>query len=396
MPLTFRDTAYMDPGITDEGYQERILPHVSRTFALTIPQLPPRLRIAVTNAYLLCRIADTIEDEPALSPAETLAFLDRFKAVAAGPGGHADAVQLAGEVERRLSPRTLPAERELIANMVRVLEVTASLSAPQRSAIQRCLALMCYGMPRFQRAASLRGLPRSIDLDDYCYYVAGVVGDMLTELFCEYAAPIARNRAKMQYLAVSFAQGLQMTNILKDVWEDRSRGACWLPQEVFTPHDVDLARLSPEQPNPGFDAGMRGLIGVAHAHLRNALDYTLLIPASEAGIRRFCLWAIGLAVLTLRKIHNNPGFTAGSQVKITRSAVSMTRLLTDLSLRSDFMLRGLFAGAARGLPLGQLGELRRPPGVRTGFEPSADFDELLAASRESEPQRRRSYGSSGT
>ena len=140
---------------------------------------------------------------------------------------------------------------------------------------------------------------------------------------------------------------------------------------------------------------MRELIGVAHAHLRNALDYTLLIPASEAGIRRFCLWAIGLAVLTLRKIHNNPGFTAGSQVKITRSAVSMTRLLTDLSLRSDFMLRGLFAGAARGLPLGRLGELRRPQAVRTEFEPPAGVDELLAA-RESEPQRRRSYGSSGT
>jgi hypothetical protein len=96
----------------------------------------------------------------------------------------------------------------------------------------------------------------------------------------------------------------------------------------------------------------------------------------------------------VRKIHNNPGFTAGSQVKITRSAVSMTRLLTDLSLRSDFMLRGLFAGAARGLPLGRLGELRRPQAVRTEFEPPSGVDELLAA-RESEPQRRRSYGSSG-
>jgi farnesyl-diphosphate farnesyltransferase len=279
--------------------------------------------------------------------------------------------------------------------MVRVLGVTASLTAPQRGAIQRCLALMCYGMPRFQRAASLRGLPRSTDLDDYCYYVAGVVGDMLTELFCEYAAAIARNRAKMQYLAVSFAQGLQMTNILKDVWEDRSRGACWLPQEVFSAHGIDLARIAPKLPSPGFDAGMSELIGVAHAHLRNALDYTLLIPASEAGIRRFCLWAIGLAVLTLRKIHNHPGFTAGSQVKITRSAVSMTRLLTDLSLRSDLMLRGLFSGAARGLPLGRLGELRRPQAVDTGFEPPAGVDELLAA-REAGPQRRRSYGSSAT
>src|SRR5450631_4830029 len=117
----------MDSGVSDAVYQDQILPHVSRTFALTIPQLPAALRVAVTNAYLLCRIADTIEDEPALSPAETLAFLDRFKAVVAGRG---DPALLAAEVETRLSDRTLPTERDLISNMVRVLNVTASLSAP--------------------------------------------------------------------------------------------------------------------------------------------------------------------------------------------------------------------------------------------------------------------------
>ncbi len=89
----------MESGMSDEAYQEQILPHVSRTFALTIPQLPAALRLAVTNAYLLCRIADTIEDEPALSPAETLAYLERFKAVVAG---HGEAGQLASEVDRRL------------------------------------------------------------------------------------------------------------------------------------------------------------------------------------------------------------------------------------------------------------------------------------------------------
>jgi farnesyl-diphosphate farnesyltransferase len=379
----------MDSGTSDEGYQHQILPYVSRTFALTIPQLPPPLRVAVTNAYLLCRIADTIEDEPALSPVETLEYLDRFKAVVAGRG---DAAVLASEVEKRLSDRTLPTERDLVAHMARVLNVTASLTAAQRGAIQRCVDLMCYGMPRFQSSASVRGLPKRTDLDDYCYYVAGVVGDMLTELFCEYSPAIAKNRTRMQDLAVSFAQGLQMTNILKDVWEDRSRGACWLPQEVFTPHRVDLAKVSPDAPSAGFDAGMSELVGVAHAHLRNALDYTLLIPATEAGIRRFCLWAIGLAVLTLRKIHKNPGFSAGSQVKIKRSAVSMTRLFTEIALRNDWMLRRLFGQAARGLPLARIGAVRRPQPGRAGIGPYAR-EEFGA---ENEPLRLRSYGSSAT
>src|SRR6202142_1069853 len=221
----------MDPDISDAAYQERILPHVSRTFALTIPQLPPRLRISVTNAYLLCRIADTIEDEPALSPPETHAYMQRFVAAVAGRG---DPQSLGKEIEERLSERTLLTERDLVSNMQRVINVTAALTEPQRVAIHRCVELMCYGMPRFQSTASVRGLPRLTDLDDYCYYVAGVVGDMLTELFCDYSPVIARRRPGLQSLSVSFAQGLQMTNILKDVWEDRSHGACWLPQEVFT------------------------------------------------------------------------------------------------------------------------------------------------------------------
>jgi farnesyl-diphosphate farnesyltransferase len=386
----------MDSGITDEGYQHQILPHVSRTFALTIPQLPPRLKVAVTNAYLLCRIADTIEDEPALSPADTLALLERFQGVV---GGRGDAATLAGDVAERLSSRTLETERDLIVNMPRVVHVTASLSPLQRSAIQRCVDLMCYGMPRFQSATSLEGLSRSTDLDEYCYYVAGVVGDMLTELFCEYSPDIAKNRAQLSRLAVSFAQGLQMTNILKDVWEDRSRGACWLPREVFAPYHVDLAGLTPETAGPGFDAGIAELIGVAHAHLRNALDYTLLIPSAETGIRRFCLWAIGLAVLTLQKIHKHPGFTAGSEVKISRSAVSWTRVFANLSVRNDWLLRRLFALTARGLPLARLPELRRPQPARADLE-GIDLDggaiDEYAVINGAEPVRRRSYGSSGS
>ncbi|HMK87973.1 MAG TPA: phytoene/squalene synthase family protein [Steroidobacteraceae bacterium] len=386
----------MDSSISEEYYQDQILPHVSRTFALTIPQLPEPLRVAVTNAYLLCRIADTIEDEPAFSPPETLAFLEVFKAVVAG---RTEPAALASQVERRLSNRTLPAERELIGNMPRVLKVTESLSPAQRAAIQRCVDLMCYGMPRFQSTASLKGLSLRTDLDDYCYYVAGVVGDMLTELFCEYSPAIAARRAELQALAVSFAQGLQMTNILKDVWEDRGRGACWLPQEVFTPHQVDLARLVSGARNAGFEAGMVELVAVAHAHLRNALDYALLIPAEEAGIRRFCLWAIGLAVLTLRKIHQNPGFRAGSQVKISHFAVSMTRLLTDLSIRNDWMLRRLFAGAARGLPLARLGPVRRPDpqgAAPIPVEPEFAAREHDFTAQQSEPLRRRSSGSAAT
>ena len=53
--------------LDDLSYQSEILQHVSRTFALTIPELPHALRIVISNAYLLCRIADTIEDDKSMS-----------------------------------------------------------------------------------------------------------------------------------------------------------------------------------------------------------------------------------------------------------------------------------------------------------------------------------------
>jgi farnesyl-diphosphate farnesyltransferase len=261
--------------------------------------------------------------------------------------------------------------------MERVIRVTTGLAEHQRSAIRRCVEIMCSGMHQFQRTASLRGLPRLGDLDEYCYYVAGVVGQMLTELFCGYSPKILRQRIAMHDLALSFAQGLQMTNILKDVWEDRSRGACWLPRDVFARHGIDLAQLSVQQADARFTAAMHELVGVAHAHLRNALSYTLLIPGEEEGIRRFCLWAIGLAVLTLRRIEHSPGFTAGSQVKVTRRTVALTRTLTSLAVRHDWILRQLFDWVARGLPLATLSSIRHParrypdlPGAAVDFEPA--------------------------
>jgi hypothetical protein len=50
-----------------DDYNQQILQRVSRSFALTIPCLPPELSGTTSIAYLLCRIVDTIEDEKSLS-----------------------------------------------------------------------------------------------------------------------------------------------------------------------------------------------------------------------------------------------------------------------------------------------------------------------------------------
>ena len=72
------------------------------------------------------------------------------------------------------------------------------------------------------------------------------------------------------------------------------------------------------------------------------LKYTQLLPSHETGIRNFCLWALGMAVLTLKKIKQNPDFTNSNQVKITRNSVKATILATRLTGRSNTMLSLLF------------------------------------------------------
>jgi farnesyl-diphosphate farnesyltransferase len=331
----------------DFAYQDAILPGVSRTFALTIPVLPHDLAIVMTNAYLLCRLADTIEDDVGLDNEQKSRFHARFVAVVKG---EQSAEAFAADLYPLLSSRSLPAERDLVKNTAAVIRVMHGFSDAERGALTRCVAIMCSGMPEFQRNKSLEGLRDLDELARYCYYVAGVVGEMCTELFCLHCPELAPRRERMLKLALSFGQGLQMTNILKDIWDDRHANACWLPRSEFAP-GFDLARLEDLHASDEFREGLERLVGIAHAHLRNALEYTCLIPKRERGIRRFCLWALGLAVLTLRNLHANPKFRSGAEVKVSRRTVKATVLATNLTLLSNRALKLIFARAADGLPL---------------------------------------------
>ena len=329
----------------DRQYQTSIIPGVSRTFALTIPTLPEHLARVIGNAYLLCRIADTIEDDPDLPREQKETHLERFVAVVQG---REEAESFSATVAPVLSPNTPAAELDLMRNVPRVIRITHSLSDAEQAALTRCVAVMCAEMPKFQE--NNNGLRDLDEMGAYCYTVAGVVGEMLFELFAIRFPNLVSRRSEMRRLAISFGQGLQMTNILKDVWDDRRRGACWLPHSVFADGQFEPENLHQYHQTPAYQAGLRTLIGVTHGHLQNALDFTCHLPPQEMGIRRFCLWALGLAVLTLRKIHRNPHYRYSNHVKVTRRTVWITLVTTSALSWSNRCLRWLFRLAVRGLP----------------------------------------------
>ena len=332
--------------LSDAELQSLLLEGVSRTFALTIPQLPEKLYPAVANAYLLCRIVDTIEDEVSLSAIQKRHFCTAFiDIVKTGQ----NAVTFAEELAPLLSAQTIPAEHSLIHMIPRVIAITHSLDNEQISALAQCVETMAQGMPNYQALDLKGGLKTLKDMDDYCYYVAGCVGEMLAKLFCHYSAEIAIHQHELLRLSVSFGQGLQMTNILKDIWDDAQRGVCWLPQDIFDETGFNLRELTPETNDPRFRLGLERLISIAHDHLKDALTYTQLLPSHETGIRNFCLWALGMALLTLKKIKHNLGFNESNQVKISRNSVKTTIIACKLSARSNALLTLLFKLASRNL-----------------------------------------------
>lgn len=344
--------------VSDDVLQALLLEGVSRTFALTIPQLPAQLYPAVANAYLLCRIVDTIEDEVSLTTQQKQFFCDFFiQVVKTGQNATAFSEQLFP----LLSEQTIPAEHSLIQLTPRVIAITHGLNKSQILALVNCVEVMAKGMPLFQNLDLHAGLKTMAEMDNYCYYVAGCVGEMLAKLFCDYSPDIAKNQAKLLELSVSFGQGLQMTNILKDIWDDAQRGVCWLPQDIFNQTGFDLATLTPETKDEKFQAGLSHLIGIAQQHLNNALQYTLLIPCHETGIRKFCLWALGMAVLTLRKIKQNLSFTQSKQVKINRNSVKATLFISKLAVRHDTLLTLLFNTTSQALKTPDWHYVIQPP-----------------------------------
>lgn len=333
----------------DKAFQSQMLGRVSRSFALTIPQLPDPLRLSVSTAYLLCRLVDTLEDEPTIDAMQTRQIFDQFLDVLRQQNME-QARAFCQSAHPQLTDATSEAERELMAQADRVMRVYWSLPETTRDILYRCVDHMCMGMPEYQPDQE-RGLQSQTDLDYYCYFVAGVVGEMLTELFCDYAEDIAEHKAELTRLSPSFGQGLQMTNILKDVWDDLDRGFCWLPRDIFTHQSYDLDKLAPDYRSDEFRRCNAKLIAVTHGHLRNALNYSLCIPARHRGIRIFCLWAIGLALPTLQRVYRSDEYYQGQTVKMAKSQTLLITQYIALFAGKDQMLKPVFNLISRGLPM---------------------------------------------
>ncbi|RKH20262.1 squalene/phytoene synthase family protein [Corallococcus praedator] len=333
-----------------ESFCRTQLPRVSRTFALNIPLLPEPLDLAVTVAYLLCRIADTLEDE-APGPLQG-GLLDALAdLVELGPDWEARARAFARRAGGALRDEAPVAEAALLAGTPTVLETLASLPSWVHPHISRCVRTMTGGMKSIQRmhggSGHIEGLPDLQATFMYCYYVAGVVGEMLTGLFIDHSPWVAERRARLTQRALAFGRALQLTNILKDVREDLDRGSCWLPRDRMAAHGLSPETLTRPADRARAVALMHELVAVARRELDVALEYSLALPPEEPGLRLFCLYPLFFAVMTLNAVEGNPAVFDPEPVKMRRESVGLLMQLTQERVASDAALRALYAECSR-------------------------------------------------
>ncbi len=346
------DSLHSEDRLSALKFCRELLPEVSRTYALNIPVLPEPLDGVVTVAYLLCRIADALEDEAQGGVPERVALLSELSELVALVPQDSDRAgrfaEQAGEALRASAP---PAEMKLVRSTAAVLEALEVFPAWVRPHVARCVEVMTRGMS--ESVAALDGRPpaglASLKATlDYCYYVAGVVGEMLTDLFVDYAPTVRGVGEALRPRSSAFGRALQLTNILKDIRVDLERGSCWLPRDRMEAHGLTPATLLLPENRSRAVALLDELVAAARREADSALEYSLTLPSSEPGLRLFCLWPLFFAALTLATLKGNAKVFDPAPVKIGRDGVAKVMVATQERVADERALRELYADCFAG------------------------------------------------
>ena len=322
-----------------EQFCQEILPKVSRTFALSIRFLPGELGRSVLCAYLIARIADTVEDDPVASVATKTALLDQFLACfenAALADSYANLAQsVTGE----------PAHLELLNQTHQVFTLYRSLPEQSQKTLQHWLTEMVVGMKKF---VSLH--PNGIRIQtleeyrEYCYYVAGTVGYLLTELWYEHSPFV--NRATYQALwetCAEFGEALQTVNILKDIaWDAEHENSIYIPQDALIAQGSSQDKLLDADYLEQNHRAIKSLVELAWTDLDKSAKYLMRLPHLSIPIRLFCILPLIFAYATLRDITKTQAMLhSGGTVKISRTEVKTLIAVSPFTVISNLLVRGL-------------------------------------------------------
>ncbi|WP_421383162.1 squalene/phytoene synthase family protein [Bacillus salacetis] len=254
----------------------RMLKETSRTFYIPITFLQKELKHSVASAYLVFRAIDEIEDHEELSNDVKYTILMQVSELFKQPFDNDEYVRILGETKDQMPEVTLRLEEWLQACPKDVLSIVMDAASE-----------MAFGMAKW--AKENWEIRTREDLDDYTYYVAGLVGVLLSELWEHYG-----EEETDRELAIAYGRGLQAVNILRNEKEDL------VERDVsFVPDGWNRAKL----------------FEYADENLAKADEY--MKSLQKRSILLFCRLPLALAHKTLKAMKEG-------QEKMTRAEVEQT------------------------------------------------------------------------
>ncbi|KAG2705808.1 hypothetical protein I3760_05G072700 [Carya illinoinensis] len=276
-----------------------MLHKVSRSFALVIQQLTPELRNAVCIFYLVLRALDTVEDDTSIQTDVKVPILIAFHRHIYDREWHFSC----GTKEYKV----------LMDQFHHVSIAFLELGKSYQEAIEDITKRMGAGMAKFicQEVESID------DYDEYCHYVAGLVGLGLSKLFhasgSEDLAP--------DHLSNSMGLFLQKTNIIRDYLEDINeipKCRMFWPRQIWSKYVNKLEDLKYEENSEKAVQCLNDMVSNALIHVEDSLKY--MAALRDLSIFRFCAIPQIMAIGTLALCYNN--------IEVFRGVVKMRRGLT--------------------------------------------------------------------
>jgi farnesyl-diphosphate farnesyltransferase len=294
---------------------------VSRTFALSVEQLPQILRDTLTVSYLLFRVSDCLEDHEDMDVARKAQLLRLWAHVL---NGKAPLENLTGSIADLdpADPEVYVAQHadEVVAQLHRLPLEIQEIVVPH-------VTETSLGMAYWQEHGPF--VEDEEELDDYMHYVAGRVGYLLTDVFAWYLPVIRERKAQLMPLARQFGLALQTVNVIRGMRKDYERGWVFVPRTfyrkfgltrdgLFDPANAELALKVVDM-----------LADKAERHLQHGVSYINAFPRRYHSIRLACMWPLLFAVKTLALSRNNVNVLL-SESKMSRRQV--IRIIRDTKL----------------------------------------------------------------
>lgn len=190
----------------------RVLKETSRTFYIPITFLKSDLKHSVASAYLVMRAIDEIEDHELISNDTKYELLMQVSELFKRPFTEEAYLRIIEPVKEQLPEVSL-----------RLYDWVQACPEGSRPMMMEISSEMAFGMAKW--AKKNWQVQTKENLDEYTYYVAGVVGVYLSKLWhWSYGQETDLD------LAIGFGRGLQAVNILRNQKEDsEERGVSFVP-----------------------------------------------------------------------------------------------------------------------------------------------------------------------